>query len=85
MIWSKILGFFGGIKMYLIAIAGFGLAVALAVLKGMSIQKNKTKVAQKDVELDSYKAVVDARDKAKEETDENSSKTDSGDWTGFNR
>jgi hypothetical protein len=73
------------IQKYLAMAGAFLLAVGLAVLKGMSIQKNKTKLAQKDIEFDSYKAVQEAREDAKEVTDENSSKTDSGDWTGFNR
>ena len=73
------------VYMYLAAAGAFVLAVGLAVLKGMSIQKNKTKVAQKDIELESYKAVSKAKDKAKGVTDENTKKTDSGDWSGFNR
>ena len=73
------------IKMYLIAIAGFGLAVALAVLKGMSIQKNKTKLSQKDVEIDSIKAVNEAYKEGRAKTDENNEDVDSGDWGGFNR
>jgi len=82
---SKILGFFGGIKMYLIAAAGFALAVGLAVLKGMSIQKNKTKLAQKDIEIQAIKEVHKAEKEGRAKTDENVSDVDSGDWGGFNR
>jgi len=50
---------------YLAAAAAFMVAVGLAVLKGMSIQKHKTELAQKDIEMDSLKAVHEAKDKVK--------------------
>jgi len=71
--------------MWLIGAGAFLLAIGLAILKGMSIQKNKTKLAQKDVELKTLKAVHKAKDKAKEVTDENNKKSDDGDWSGLNR
>jgi len=82
---SKILGFFGGIKTYLIAAAAFALAVGLAVLKGMSIQKNKTKLAQKDIELEATKATYKAEKEGRVKTNENNDDIDSGNWDGFNR
>ena len=70
---------------YLAAAAAFVIAVGLAILKGMSIQKNKTKVKQKEVEIGALKAVHKAEKQAEEETDANSEKADSGDFTGLNR
>jgi len=69
-----------------LAIAGaFVLAIGVAVLKGMSLQKTKTKVAQKEIELDAYKAVHKAEKEAEEVGDENSEKANDGDWSGLNR
>ena len=54
-------------------------------LKGSSDQKNKTKVKQKDIELDAYKASVEAVRKGNKTTGENNEKADNGDFSGFNR
>jgi len=77
--------FIAKIKGYLIAAAGFMLALGLAVLKGMSIQKNKTKLAQKDIEIGAIKEVHKAKEEGRTKTDENNKDVDSGDWGGFNR
>lgn len=70
---------------YLLAgLAAIG-AFVLAFLKGMSVQKTKTKVAQKDIELKSHKAAAKTREEQRnlnEQADENA---DNGDWSGFNR
>lgn len=70
---------------YLAAAGAFVLAVGLAILKGMSIQRQKTEVAQKDIELKAHKAVALAKEKGKEVTNDNTKKADSGDWSGINR
>jgi len=69
-----------------LAIAGaFVLAIGVAILKGMSIQKTKTKVEQKDIELKAFKAATKAKEEGRKTTDENNDKADDGDWSGFNR
>ena len=71
--------------MYLAAAGAFVLAIGLAILKGMSIQKNKTKLAQKDIEIEAIKEVHKAEKEGRAKTDENITDVDSGDWGGFNR
>jgi len=73
------------IKGYLIA-AGLAIMAFVGVyLKGSSDQKNKAKVKQKDIELDAYKASVEAVRKGDKTTGENNEKADNGDFSGFNR
>jgi len=59
------------IQKYLAMAGAFLLAVGLAILKGMSIQKNKTKLAQKDIEIDALKAVHKSKEEGRAKTDEN--------------
>lgn len=70
---------------YLAAAGAVILAVGLAILKGMSIQKNKTAVAEKEIELEAHQAVAEAKEKGGKVTDENNDKVDDGDWSGINR
>jgi len=73
------------IKGYLIA-AGLAIMAFVGIyLKGSSDQKNKIKVKQKDIELDAYKASVEAVNKGNKTTGENNEKADNGDFSGFNR
>ena len=73
------------IKKYLVIGGAFVIAIFLAILKGMSLQKTKTKVAQKEIELEAHKAVAKAKEEGRKVTDENNDKADDGDWSGINR
>ena len=79
------MNFLSKIQGYLIAI-GTGLVIAIGIfLKGMSYQEAKTSAKRRKIEKEAQKAVYKAEKAAKEKTDENTKKTDSGDFSGFNR
>ena len=73
------------IQGYLAAAGAFIVAITIAVFKGISIQKQKTKLAQKDIELKAHIAVSKADKKGRKKTDENNTKSNNGDWSDFNR
>ena len=76
---------FAKIKGYLIAAGAMALALILAFFKGASAQKNKTRVAQKEIELEAHKASIKAEKAANKQTEVNNEKADNGDFSGFNR